>query len=339
MRRCDRLSERTTGALRPGQELRVLLYHRIEDPAAVRRDLAPDPVSASAALFERQLRYLTRWYCPVGADEVLAALAGRHRLPPRAVLVTFDDGYRDFAELAWPILKRYRVPAVLFVPTAFVDDGERLFWWDALWQILARTRRQEVRLPGGETLSLAREAERVAASRDVAAWLKSFQPVARRALLERLGEQLGVRPEPTRAVLTWSELRRLAADGVTIAPHSRTHELLDQVHGEELHLEIEGSRADVVRGLGSCPPLFAYPNGNFSREAVQALGLSGFQAAFTTTHGINRLGAADPLLLRRDDGRASLARFALQLLGPVGRLRARRHPLPGAAASTADSRP
>lgn len=339
MRQRIERTQRQHGSPGRGQELRVLLYHRIEDPAARRPDLAPDPVSASPALFERQLRYLTRWYCPVAADELMAALAGRHRLPARAVLVTFDDGYRDFAELAWPLLKQYRVPAILFVPTAYVDDAARIFWWDALWQLVSRTARQDLRLPDGATLSLARAEERVAASRSVAEWLKSFQPAARRALLDALGEQLGVRPEPTRAVLDWGALRRLAADGVTIAPHSRTHELLDQVHGPELRTEIEGSRADLVRGLGACPPLFAYPNGNYSREAVQILRLGAFQAAFTTTHGINRLDTADHLLLRRDDGRASLARFALQLLGPLGRLRARRHPLPAGMASGVGASP
>ena len=70
---------------------------------------------------------------------MLAALDGRHQLPRGAVLVTFDDGYRDFRELAWPLLKQYRVPAVMLVPTSFVSEPDQSFWWDSLWQIIDRT--------------------------------------------------------------------------------------------------------------------------------------------------------------------------------------------------------
>src|SRR5438093_1211648 len=73
--------------------LRAMLYHRIEDPAAVHAELAPDLVTASPAQFDRQLRHLARAYHPIDAAELLAAVSGRHKLPPRAVVITFDDGY------------------------------------------------------------------------------------------------------------------------------------------------------------------------------------------------------------------------------------------------------
>lgn len=305
-----------------------LAYHRLEDPAVPSPDLAPDLVSASPALFERHLRYLARFYHPIGAAELLAALGGRHALPRGAVLVTFDDGYRDFQEIAWPLLKRYQVPAVLFVPTAFADDPDRIFWWDALWQVLARTGRDRVALAGHPSLSLASPGDRVAASRTVAEWLKTLTPSGRSAALDALIEQHEVRPEPTPAVLSWAELRRLADDGVTVAAHGRTHELLDQIEGPALAREVAGCRDDLVRELGACPPLFAYPNGNFNRRSLEALDAAGFRAGFTAAHGLNRRPAADPLLLRRDQGRVSSLRFALHLFRPAALARARRHPLP-----------
>jgi peptidoglycan/xylan/chitin deacetylase (PgdA/CDA1 family) len=308
-----------------GATLRVLLYHRLEAPPAPRADLAPDLVSASPARFQQQLRHLARFYHPIGADELLRALAGRHVLPRRAVLVTFDDGYRDFLEVAWPILKRYRIPAVLFVPTAFVDEPGRVFWWDALWQMLARTRRDCVTLPGRPVLPLASRDDRVAASRTVAEWLKTLTPSARAAALEQLAAQLGVRPEPTRAVLSWPELRGLAHDGVTVAAHSRTHELLDQLAGPDLTREVAGCRDDLIRELGSCPPLFAYPNGNCDGRTLDALDAAEFRAGFTVTRGFDRLRGADLLLLRRNEERVTLLRFALNLLEPVAAVRAARH--------------
>lgn len=317
---------------RPGP-LRALLYHRLEDPAARHPALEPDLVTASPALFERQLQHLVRCYHPIGADELTAAIMGRHTLPPRAVVVTFDDGYRDFMELAWPLLRRHHVPAILFVPTAFVDQPGRGFWWDALWQVVTRTRKPHAVLPGtsGRQVALGAEGERLEAWRTIASWLKTLTPAGRRAALEALIEQLGVTPDAGGSVLSWSALRQLQQAGVTIAAHSRTHELLDQLDAAALDEEVAGSRDDLVRELGTSPPVFAYPNGNFSAASIGALSRAGFEAAFSTVHGLSHPSRSHPLALRRDDGKMSLLRFALKLSGPVAALRTRRHPVPAYA--------
>ncbi len=316
-----------------------MLYHRIEDPSSPHPELEPDLITATPAAFRRQLRHLARGYHPVAAGELVAALAGQHRLPPRAVLITFDDGYRDFKEVAWPILRELRLPAVLFVTTGFVDQPRRIFWWDALWQMLTRTGRRWVDLPedGGRPVPL-QAADVIGGFRTIAAWLKERTPAERRAAMDYLAEHLGVVPEPTEAVLSWSDLRELARSGVAIAAHTQSHELLDQVDPPILQAEIEGSRDDIVRELGSGTPLFAYPNGNFNRAAMEAVEAAGFAAAFTTVHGASDLRRANPFALRRDDGGTSLLRFAVKLLGPVTAYRNRRHALPAYAQARGQGR-
>ena len=79
--------------------LQTLLYHRIGAPHASCPDLAPDLISGTPRTLERHLRYLALYRSPVGPDEVIAAIGGTHVLPPGAVLVTFDDGYRDSLRL------------------------------------------------------------------------------------------------------------------------------------------------------------------------------------------------------------------------------------------------
>jgi peptidoglycan/xylan/chitin deacetylase (PgdA/CDA1 family) len=306
----------------------VLLYHRIDERTPAHTDVNPDLTTASPQHFERQLQHLAHFYHPVSAAEVLAALAGQHRLPRRAVLVTFDDGYRDFAEVAWPLLKRYHMPVVLFVPSAFVDDPQRMFWSDSLWQMITRTGRQEVLVPGVGQLTVGNPAERLATFRRLIGWLKSSSPAGRSSGLARLAELFNVQVEPTRSVLTWPEVRQLVGDGATMAAHSRTHERLDQLDGEALRSEVEGSRGDLVRELGTCAPLFAYPYGNADAAAVGALAEAGFTLGFTTVCGVSDLGRVHPLLIRRDDGRASMRRFALRMSEPFSLLRTLRHPYP-----------
>jgi peptidoglycan/xylan/chitin deacetylase (PgdA/CDA1 family) len=310
--------------------LHILLYHRIQPRDGARPDLAPDLVSATPELFDRQLRYLARYCSPVGADEVMAAIAGKHRLPRRAVLVTFDDGYRDFAQCAWPLLKKHRIPCVLFAVTAFSNQPTRVFWWDAVWQLLSVTRNTTLSYGASNVLPLTTFRQRRRAYLDVSELLKACSQSTRQELMVQLGEQLRVQPalQHGPSVLAWNELRQLAQDGVIVAPHSQCHELLDQVEPGALRSEVSGSRDDVVREIGQCPPLFAYPNGNFDARVIRALTDAGFAAALTTIGGRNELPTRQPFMLRREQARGSLSRLAVKLSPQVARWRTLRKPLP-----------
>jgi peptidoglycan/xylan/chitin deacetylase (PgdA/CDA1 family) len=100
--------------------LRVLMYHKVND-------LWPNPTTVPTAVFEEQMALLgTLGYTPVSLDAVSDHYLRGAPLPQRAVLLTFDDGYRDNLENALPILRRHGYPAVLFVPIGFLDDGRPL---------------------------------------------------------------------------------------------------------------------------------------------------------------------------------------------------------------------
>ena len=98
--------------------LRVLMFHRIADPHRTLW-LNPGLVSATPTVFGQIAELLAREYYVASMDEALDAVVRNRPLPPRSVLLTFDDAYRDFAANAWPTLKRYGLPATLFVPTAY----------------------------------------------------------------------------------------------------------------------------------------------------------------------------------------------------------------------------
>jgi peptidoglycan/xylan/chitin deacetylase (PgdA/CDA1 family) len=100
--------------------LRVLMYHKVND-------LWPNPTTVPTSVFDAQMTLLGELgYVPVSLDAVLEHYLHRAPLPPKAVLLTFDDGYRDNLENAVPILRRHGFPAVLFVPIGFLDDARPL---------------------------------------------------------------------------------------------------------------------------------------------------------------------------------------------------------------------
>jgi peptidoglycan/xylan/chitin deacetylase (PgdA/CDA1 family) len=100
--------------------LRVLMYHKVND-------LVPNPTTVPTAVFEEQMSLLSELgYTPVSLDSVRDHYLLGVPLPPHAVLITFDDGYRDNLENALPVLRAHGYPAVLFVPIGYLDDGRPL---------------------------------------------------------------------------------------------------------------------------------------------------------------------------------------------------------------------
>jgi peptidoglycan/xylan/chitin deacetylase (PgdA/CDA1 family) len=112
----------TIGAVDPDGDraLRVLMYHKVNDRPE-------NPISVPIGLFDEQMAVLGELgYEVVSLEAVLDHVAGLRPLPPGAVLITFDDGYRDILENALPVLRRHGYPAVIFVPIGYLDDARPL---------------------------------------------------------------------------------------------------------------------------------------------------------------------------------------------------------------------
>ena len=282
-------------ARRPNQ-LRVLTYHRINDQAG----------------FKQQMQYLAKHFYVVSQSELAEAWRGNRSLPPRSVMITFDDAYRNFAECAWPILQCDHLPVTLFVPTAFPDHPELVFWWDQLEHAFAHTQRSApLNTPQGP-LPLATRTERVQAYKRARTIIKTRPHIEAMALVERFLADLNV-PAPESQVLGWNDLRRLAGEGVTLGAHTRTHPMLKRVPVQQAREEASCSLEDLKREIGSAAPIFAYPDGQFTPEVVKAIGESGFEFAFTTLRGSNDIKQAERLRLRRNNVGVAAARPVLQL--------------------------
>ncbi len=285
------LAERMDGRA-PGL-LRVLTYHRVDRPEA-RPELNPSLISATPEAFETQMRWLAAQYRVVSLGEVIEAGRGGAPLPPRAVLVTFDDACVDFATHAWPVLARLGLPATLFVPTAYPDQPGRAFWWDRLYRCLHSAGAPAVLATAVGSLPLDSPGERARAYRTLSQQVKRLPHGEAMALVDATCLACAEPPAGDAAggpaVLGWDALRRLAREGVALAPHTRTHPLLHRVGSDEAEREIMGSRADLEREIGAVPPVFAYPDGGYDVTTLEILSRLGFELAFTTRRGINRWG-------------------------------------------------
>jgi peptidoglycan/xylan/chitin deacetylase (PgdA/CDA1 family) len=293
------------------------MYHRIADPGSAHM-FWPGLISTTPAEFERQMRVLSGLYRFISVDELLEVRRGERPAAERSLLLTFDEGYADFHEHAWPVLKRYGIPATMFVATAFPDSAEA-FWWDELYHALwASRRRDPVRTRDG-IFHCATARDRRATLRAVHALVAGLPHATAMRLVKEVVDQLDV-PPLEGDVLPWATLRSLVDAGVTVAAHTHSHPRLTHVDAESLERELRVCQDVLGQQLGAAPPVIAYPAGDQNREVIAAARRTGFEIGFSTRRGVNRLGQADWMRLDRINvGTAStvpLIRAQLALLPP-----------------------
>ena len=309
---------RIYGGNRRTHLLRVLTYHRVDEPDA-KPLLNPRLISARPAVFAGQMRFLAAHYRVVSMPEVLDALDSRKKLPKNAVLITFDDACRDFGEIAWPIMKKLRLPATVFVATAYPGHPERMFWWDRLYRAMVFSERKTLEIPPLGALSLGTKDERAQAIRRIQNYFKTLENNTALAMIDEVIERSGVAIKPQKTVLDWDELRQLAKEGVTLGGHTQQHPILTRISPETARREINGSMRDLQREIGDVLPVFAYPNGNGNEKIRHILNAIGVRAAFSTERGFNNLYNCDFLNLRRLNitPKSSLRIFRLRLMKSV----------------------
>jgi peptidoglycan/xylan/chitin deacetylase (PgdA/CDA1 family) len=262
----------------------VLTYHRILGRDRV---LPGIPIEA----FTSQMRWVRERCDPIAP----ADLADRARHPGRVrppVLVTFDDGYRDYHDLAYPVLKALGIPALVFVATSFLDEGGML-WTDHVHWAVRKTRRERVKLPWTDApFALPDERSRVALGDEIRGHLKKVPDGDRRAVLDQLLAELDPPPIGERQMLTWDEVRS-TLDTTHYGGHSHTHPILSRLERADAITEIRTCRDRIAAETGRRPTFFAYPNGrpeDYTAETQEILVDQGFTTAFSTTEGIAGAG-------------------------------------------------
>lgn len=294
----------------PAAGHQVLLFHRI---LAEPDHLLPD--DPDVQLFEALLRFLQRHFTILPLSEALSLLE-KGRLPRASLSITFDDGYRDNATLAVPVLQSLDLSATFFIASGYLDGGR--MWNDSLIEA--------VRLWPGEEMNLnhiglgRHRLGNLDRRHDVAQTLIrqcKYLPEGERA--DKVAAVAGqVEGLPDDLMMSTDQLKQLAAAGMEVGGHTRSHPILTRLSVEQAREELAAGRDDLEGILGEKVALFAYPNGRLGQDYEQVhADLArelGFRAAFSTNPGVTRADS-DPWQLPRftpwDKGHG---RFALRLL-------------------------
>lgn len=312
--------------------LLVFNYHRIGDPQGQLFDHAL--FSATIDEFDAQVRFLKKHYDVIGVDEINDAVQDHSAA---TVMITFDDGYRDNFESAFPVLQAHNAQAVFFITSGFLDHHP-VAWWDEIsWMIRASSQSQlEVNhLEGAhsslDTVSIATADDRAAAIQQLLLAFKTLPEQQTADFLEQLGEATGTgrcpRDVAEQVWMTWEMVREMHRVGMSIGAHTVTHPVLANCNPERQHFEVSESKRRIEQELGSPVTAFSYPVGqphSFTEETRAILRDSGFAWGFSFYGGYCTAAHNDPFDLKRMPVTRQLPRDLFQSIARLPQIFARK---------------
>ena len=292
----------------------ILMYHRVSPKGKGVPDYSPNGISVTPAEFEMQMRFLREHYDIVPLSHIVSAVRGERAFTPNMCAVTFDDGWHDVYEHAFLILKRYSIPATIYLTTGFID-GTEWFWEERSKYLLAliykawktpsqkseaamRTQVDLEKFSLGKMLQIQAKLLPAFLLQE-GRFIKEWDPERRLALmqtLERLATQLC--PDAPRPFMNWSEVQEMSRGNIEFGSHTISHPALPDLSAEEARNELNGAAKRIESNLGQVPTNFAYPYGKFNEHVRRQVLQEGLASASTTRLGLVKRNA-DPYALNR----------------------------------------
>lgn len=257
---------------------KILMYHRFS--------FEKKGHEVTAATFEQHLCLIKRYFKPMTLASLAQAIQQTGKAPSNSVVITVDDGYRDFYEVAYPLLKHYAVPATFFVTTGFVNKDLWLWPDQVLWLLRNRSMHKGVLTVGDKVFDLSLPVGKL--------WwplvlhLLTVDNHIRLAAIAELVRCSGISlphviPEEFSSV-SWAQLSEMQSQGIEIGGHTLSHPSLGHMLLEDAKTEIDSCFNELRKHLGDQPRTFCYPNGqpaDYSPEIKDIVSRSGFLAAVT----------------------------------------------------------
>jgi len=289
-----------------GRRVLILSYHRVVADFAGETRRSLYTLNIEQKTFRRHLEVLQESHDVVPLDDALSVLDGTRQAARDVAVITFDDGYRDVYQHAYPVLRDLRIPAVVYVPSAFIGTDRRLCH-DRLFAALRRMRERSI---GPMAVGVGNPGERWlidALEGDAAPHLALERLIAWHPtpgllrLADALDDRLGLasyRPPEGELPMTWEMLREMEAQGITTGAHTAEHTVLTHQRLDDARREVALCKSVIEKAVKRPVKHFAYCNGYYSAGVAQAVKAEGFVSAVTTEDMPNTPGV-DPFALKR----------------------------------------
>lgn len=274
----------------------ILTYHRVLSHKELSEQYVQPGMYIHCDVFEQHIRFLKEYFQVLPFEQLLTMWANSDLNDrQRYCVITFDDGWVDNYRYAYPILKRYHLPATIFLVTGLVGT-DHWFWPEKLSYLFKHAKGSTGNLTNAELMTLLGKKDPwfrgIECNGDNEKMDSMIELCKERTqgeiddLLEKISTELSVKVPADRVLLNWEEVREMSGHDITFGSHSSTHRILTKLNSEEIRRELEGSRETLREKQVNDVPVFCYPNGNYSPEISSYVKAAGYQAAVTTKFGL-----------------------------------------------------
>jgi peptidoglycan/xylan/chitin deacetylase (PgdA/CDA1 family) len=281
----------------PGS-VNIIAYHRVVADIAKAEREAIYGLSVSTATFRKHCELLKKSFDVVSLETARYFLNGDRKVKRPLAALTFDDGYLDFYEEAFPVLNEFGLPATVFLPTSFIGKDKPLAH-DRIYWLVKQALEKSVSLAGamnraGVPSEITKEFERPRDLLRLTDLLVHLPNDLREKIIHEMERELGDKfidyPREYQ-LLNWEMVREMSRKGINFGAHTANHVVLPLENEQAIEAEIAGSKKALETELGSRVVSFAYPNGEYNARVKQFVARAGFQVAVTTEKKINHPGA------------------------------------------------
>lgn len=313
----------------------VLMYHRVLSSDEVSRHPVQPGMYVLDTVFAQQMDFVKQNFTVLSLQELLDLWKrGVWSERARYCVITFDDGWLDNYRHAYPVLKRLRIPATIFLPTDYVGSDE-WFWPDQLaFLCKAVADRKESaeylkRIEGvvsgfldGDIPPLVEAMARHQQVADQIIERCKHLPIKRiRELVHALASELRVTLPLGRVIVNWDEVREMSQGGVSFGSHSCTHRIMTTITSDEVSEELTRSRQILADQCVNYVPVYCYPNGNSDAHIQDQVKASGYEAAVSVRMGVEGGSPENRYAIRRvgihNDITYTIPLFSFRLFGPL----------------------
>lgn len=261
---------------------RVLVYHRFCNF----NDFDEHKIDNES--FEWQLNIISRYFEVLSLGEIFELKQSGKKIPNRTVVLTIDDGYKDFYLYGFPILKKMGMKATFFVTVNFINQKSWL-WPDRIKYALYNTNVQKVNFHFNNQLfhlDLCGNRSKFNSWNQLSNYCITIKNDEKWKLINSLDQELGVNipkdiPEEYLPV-TWQELKLMNENGIEIGSHTMNHPILSKINHDELYNEIYNSKIEIESNLNSRVFSFCYPNsapGDINDTVIKYVKSAGYRGA------------------------------------------------------------
>jgi len=274
----------------------IIMYHRVLDGEA--QGIYDPAMYVTRNTLNMHLRELGRHFQMVPLNDILKTEDGVRG----QCAITFDDGWKDNYDNAFPLLKQYQIPATIFLTTNMIGKRSQ-FWFHAIWHLAEHSIRESKESRFFEYFSryvLLDDGNGITdvIVNKIIASIKEKDTETIDEVVADAYRFIGVVEDKDENLLNWEQVSEMSSQGIRIGSHGLNHYILTRVSDEIKLREISESYALLLEKGIDVDPVFCYPNGNWDNESIRYLKNTGHKGAVTTRLGCNTINS-NPYILNR----------------------------------------